>query len=104
MSGARRTKPTPKVRSAMDPHGGYMRRWSIVLLGLFFSAAMIGCGPPQPAPVVSSQESDDICVPISEGPPPVCPEGCKWNGKECTRRQGIMMVDARPDAGPPPAE
>lgn len=97
-----------------------MLRWSILLLGSLGVAAMCGCsgtqtsGPEATASTASSAagaagassasasatSSDDSCPLVSAGPPPVCPEGCVWNGKECRKREGIIMDDAHRDAGP----
>jgi hypothetical protein len=71
-----------------------MRRRSILLFAFLIPAAIYGCGP-QPQPQPESGVSSDVCPTISEGPPPVCPEGCKWVGNQCKKYQGIIMEDAR---------
>ena len=40
------------------------------------------CGGAQPAPANASG-SGEICPLLDAGPPPVCPEGCVWDGETC---------------------
>lgn len=82
-----------------------MLRKSILLMLLLPAAALFACGgsstPTETPP--ASGASSDTCPIVSPGPPPVCPEGCEWNGTECRKHSSIIMPDAR-DGGTPPAQ
>lgn len=73
-----------------------MRRWWIGLLGLSFAAVIYACGGTQTA---SSEGSADTCPLLDAGPPPVCPEGCTWDGDVCRKHSGIIMPYDKPDGG-----
>ena len=75
-----------------------MRRWWLILLGLPVVIASLACGGSQTA---RSTASSGICPLLDAGPPPVCPDGCVWNGESCRKHSGIIMPDVRPDAGSP---
>lgn len=66
-----------------------MRRWWLGLMVLPFLGAPIGCAGQQ-------QGSSDVCPMIK---PEVCPKGCFWNGKECRKDSGVIIWDAKGDAG-----
>jgi hypothetical protein len=74
-------------------------------IGLFLStlsltlvlAACKTAGPSE----VSSPSSGDTCPTLNAGPPPVCPDGCAWNGTECRKHAPIIVEGSRPaDQGP----
>lgn len=79
-----------------------MRRWWLVLLGLPVVVAVVACGASQAtsntAPVTAA---GDACPLLDAGPPPVCPEGCDWNGTECRKGSGVIMPGSTIDAGVP---
>jgi hypothetical protein len=85
-----------------------MRRLSILLLSTAVTVVLYGCpsttGPAADTPAEGTPPAaavaGDVCPLISAGPPPVCPDGCVWNGKECRQREGIIMDNAR-DGGAP---
>jgi hypothetical protein len=82
--------------------GGNMRRWWMGLLGLPVIVAMLACGAsPTNSSTASDTASGDSCPLVNAGPPPVCPEGCTWDGKECRKHSGIIMPDSTPDGGSP---
>ncbi|KYG04863.1 hypothetical protein BE21_44295 [Sorangium cellulosum] len=66
------------------------------------TAALCACGGTAiPADAPADASSADVCPVVDAGPPPVCPEGCVWNGTECRQHQGIVMPDRRdPDGSP----
>jgi hypothetical protein len=86
-----------------------MRRLSILFLASLAAMASYACStatspanaPPGDGSTTRAEDSD-ICPLLDAGPPPVCPEGCVWNGKECRKNSSIVMPDLRPDAGRPP--
>ncbi len=73
---------------------------------LFLSLCALGayaCGggsSPNEAAAPSGASSEETCPLVSPGPPPVCPEGCNWNGSECRKGSGIIVFDGKPDASP----
>lgn len=80
-----------------------MRTLMIVLLS---SAALLGlaaCSGAPSAPAgadpAGAAAEGEVCPLVSPGPPPVCPDGCVWNGKECRKQGGIIIFDAQQDAG-----
>ena len=76
-----------------------MRRWWIGLLALPLTIAIYACGGAQ---TPSDTASGDVCPVLNAGPPPVCSEGCSWDGEACRKHSGIIMPDKRPDGGSPP--
>ena len=67
-----------------------MAKWIVLLLGSWMTVMAFGCAPQEPQ-VATGASSGVVCPHVSPGPPPVCPEGCKWNSKECRKHQGIIM-------------
>ena len=85
-----------------------MRRW---LMGLVIPAfvSLYACGGAQTAPSGGDGAGDsagngagDVCPVLDPGPPPVCPEGCVWDGETCRKHSGIIMPDARDGGAPTP--
>lgn len=72
-----------------------MRRLWLGALVLLPVAAFIACGGSQPeaSNAVGSAGDSDVCPLVDPGPPPVCPEGCKWNGEECRKHSGVIIID-----------
>jgi hypothetical protein len=87
-----------------------MRTLALCFLPACLLALLAACAPAPPAAAPSA--SGDTCPLVSAGPPPVCPEGCRWNGAECRKDSGIVIYDVRrpspsPSASPktaPPAQ
>lgn len=83
-----------------------MRRIFIIFVLSITAVGAYACGGSEPQPTTASS-GDDVCPLVDAGPPPVCPEGCAWNGKECRKQGGIIIFDrklrgdAGPDARPP---
>ena len=86
-----------------------MRRFSIFLLVTLAAMATYACGSATPTGdtpnnnVPTGQTAEgDICPLVDAGPPPECPEGCVWNGKECRKNSSIVMPDVKnlKDGGP----
>jgi len=75
-----------------------MRRFLIPLLGLPLALAIYSCGGAQ---TPSSKASGETCPLVNAGPPPVCPEGCTWDGEVCRKHSGIIVDALRPDGGSP---
>lgn len=73
-----------------------MRRWCLGLLVLPALVGLFACSGAQPE---ASNAGADVCPVLNAGPPPVCPEGCTWDGEQCRKHSGIIIIDAR-DAGP----
>ncbi len=77
------------------------------LLALFILPVLValhaGCGGAQPVPSRAAG-SGETCPVIDAGPPPVCPDGCAWDGETCRKHSGIIVMDLlpRPDGGAPP--
>ena len=77
-----------------------MRRLALTMAllacGIFASA----CGAQAPkeaeAPAAAEPSDGEVCAIKDPGPPPVCPEGCKWNGTECRSGRPIVVVDTQP--------
>ena len=81
-----------------------MTRKFVLLALLLPASALYACGgssTPADSPPADSASSD-TCPVVSPGPPPVCPEGCEWNGVECRKHSSVIMPDVKSDAGPPP--
>jgi hypothetical protein len=65
-------------------------------IGSFLSTLTLACvlsacgtgGPPALSP-----SSDDTCPLLDAGPPPVCLDGCVWNGTECRKGSGGVIID-----------
>jgi hypothetical protein len=78
-----------------------MRQWC---LGLFVLPALVtlyACGASQPAASNdASSAAGDSCPVVDPGPPPVCPEGCTWDGETCRKHSGVIVEYLR-DAGVP---
>jgi hypothetical protein len=66
-----------------------MRRLAFVFLPASLFALLAACSQTQPA--VSPSASTDTCPLLDAGPPPVCPDGCRWNGTECRKDSGIIV-------------
>jgi hypothetical protein len=75
-----------------------MRRWSILLLISLTAAGIYACGGGQ---TPSDTSSTETCPLLDAGPPPVCPDGCLWNGTECRKKLGIIMEGSKRDSGAP---
>jgi hypothetical protein len=72
-----------------------MRRWWIGLLVLPALVTLYACGGSQsPAGNSDSNAGSDVCTVVDLGPPPVCPEGCTWDGEECRKHSGIIVHTA----------
>jgi hypothetical protein len=77
-----------------------MRRWLLGLVVVLPAlVSLYACGGAQPAP---SGPGGDVCPVLDAGPPPVCPEGCTWDGEACRKHSGIIMPDARDGGSPIP--
>jgi hypothetical protein len=76
-----------------------MLRRSILLL---ISVAVMALSACEKSPAPDATSSEETCPLVDAGPPAVCPDGCKWNGKECKKYRSIIMDGAR-DGGTPPA-
>jgi hypothetical protein len=66
----------------------------LIAFGFFSTslfALLTACSETPPAAHPSA--SGDTCPLIDAGPPPVCPTGCRWNGTECRKDSGIIIVD-----------
>jgi len=70
-----------------------MRRLWVGLLVLPVLTVFFACGSGQSEPATSNASSD-TCPVVDPGPPPVCPEGCTWNGEECRKNSGVLILDA----------
>jgi hypothetical protein len=81
--------------------GEDMRRLWLGALVLLPIAAFFACGGSQPE--ANKAGDSDVCQLMDPGPPPVCPEGCKWDGAECRKHSGVIMIDSRRDGGRPPS-
>ena len=77
-----------------------MRRLVACFLPASFLALLAACSQTPHAAAPSA--SADTCPLISVGPPPVCPEGCRWNGAECRKDSGIIIYGEKPVPTPPP--
>jgi hypothetical protein len=75
-----------------------MRRLWLGVFVLLPITAFIACGGSQPE-ASNAAGSSDVCPLVDPGPPPVCPEGCTWNGEECRKHSGVLIIDSRPDGG-----
>jgi hypothetical protein len=64
-----------------------MRLLASCLLPACLLALLAACSqtPPAAAP------SGDTCPVLDAGPPPSCPQGCRWNGTECRKDSGIIL-------------
>jgi hypothetical protein len=58
------------------------------------------CARTQPA--VAPSASADTCPVLDAGPPPVCPDGCRWNGTECRKDSGVIIYGTMPNQPKPP--
>jgi len=86
-----------------------MRRISIFLFVSLAALATYACGSATPtgdtpnSNASTEQPADgDKCPLLDAGPPPECPEGCVWNGKECRKNSSIVMPDNHGDGGTNP--
>jgi hypothetical protein len=81
------------------------------LTTLTLALVLGACG--SASPPASSASSGDTCPLLDAGPPPLCPEGCHWNGTECRKNSGGVIIDdhtmlrpptpaPRPTSPPPP--
>ena len=77
-----------------------MRRLAFCILPACLLAILAACSEPPPAAAPSG--SGDTCPLLDAGPPPVCPDGCRWNGTECRKDSGIIMEDKKPRPTPTP--
>lgn len=79
-----------------------MIRWILAVCVLpAIVAAYAACGGAQPASSPSAA-GDDVCPVLDAGPPPVCPDGCVWDGEACRKHSGIIMPGAQSrDGGRP---
>ncbi len=68
-----------------------MRRLLAILLLSLTAAGAYACGGAATEPAAPA--ADEVCPLVDAGPPPVCPEGCDWNGKECRKKGGIIVYD-----------
>jgi hypothetical protein len=71
-----------------------MRKLAFVFFPACLLALLAACTKTQPTPTAS--ESGETCSLVDAGPPPVCPDGCHWNGKECRKNSGIIMEGSPP--------
>ena len=79
-----------------------MRKWWIALLSLPLVILLYACGGGR-LPNKDPDDLDitgDVCPLVDAGTPPVCPEGCAWDGAVCRRHSGIIMP-GNADGGPP---
>jgi hypothetical protein len=77
-----------------------MRRLAACFLTASLIALLAACAETPPAAAPSA--SADTCPVVSAGPPPVCPDGCRWNGTECRKDSGIIMPYSKPTSSPQP--
>jgi hypothetical protein len=77
-----------------------MRRLAFCLLPACLLALVAACSgtPPAAAPSAGS----DTCPLLDAGPPPVCPDGCRWDGAECRKDSGVIMDYKKPRPTPTP--
>jgi len=71
-----------------------MRRLAFLVLPASLIALLSAC-PATPPPAHPSA-SADTCPLLDAGPPPTCPDGCRWNGTECRKDLGIIIYDSKP--------
>jgi hypothetical protein len=74
-----------------------MRLFWTTILALPLAVAIYACGGAQTPSTTASD--GDTCPLVNAGPPPVCPEGCTWDGEVCRKHSGIIMPDVRVDGG-----
>ena len=77
-----------------------MRILAFAFLPVCLMTFLAACVHTQPAATAAS--SGDTCPLLDAGPPPACPEGCRWNGTECRRDSGIIIYGEKPISPPPP--
>lgn len=75
-----------------------MHRLFVLFLLSLSAVGTYACGgtPPSVAPPPSTPAGAalaETCPLVDAGPPPVCPDGCVWNGTECRRQGGIIIFD-----------
>lgn len=76
-----------------------MRRLFIFFLISVSAVGAYACGGSPPPPAATSDAAPagsalgEVCPLVDAGPPPVCPDGCVWNGTECRKRGGIIIFD-----------
>lgn len=73
-----------------------MRRWWLSIVVFPPIVAFFACGGSQQEP---NNAGSDVCPVVDPGPPPVCPEGCAWDGEECRKHSGVLIIDGRHDGG-----
>jgi hypothetical protein len=76
----------------------FIRQAQMLFAGALF---LVACGTTQeqqndPSKGPASSVEGEVCPTVDPGPPPVCPEGCQWNGTECRKKSGIIVYDAAP--------
>jgi hypothetical protein len=89
--------------ASSNPGDIAMRRLAFCFLPACLLALLASCSETLPAAAPSG--SGDTCPLLDAGPPPVCPDGCRWNGTECRKDSGIIMPYNRPSSpqpAPPP--
>ncbi len=79
-----------------------MRRWWFGLLVVPAAFVVVACGGAQTDGNNAGSAAADTCPVVDPGPPAVCPEGCTWDGQECRKHSGVIIIDAR-DGGTTPA-
>jgi hypothetical protein len=77
--------------------GDNMRRWWLSVVVLPPIVAFFACGGSQQQ--ANNNAGSDVCPLVDPGPPPVCPEGCTWDGEECRKHSGVLIIDSRRDGG-----
>lgn len=81
-----------------------MRRLACYFLPACLLALLAACATTPPAATPSG--SGDACPLLDAGPPPICPDGCRWNGTECRKDSGVIIYgtpQAQPKPAPPPS-
>jgi hypothetical protein len=75
-----------------------MRRLAFGFLPACLLAVVAACTQ---TPATAPSGSGKTCPLVDAGPPPVCPDGCRWNGTECRNASGIIIYDRKPPPPPP---
>lgn len=73
-----------------------IKQVTVLLAGALFLAACGGGQEPAKDPAAEGGKSiaeGEVCPTSDPGPPPVCPEGCTWNGAECRASRPIVVYD-----------
>lgn len=67
-----------------------------LLAGALFLVACGAAQEPAKEPDASGSKTvaeGEVCPPVEPGPPPVCPDGCEFDGTECRAKRPIIIYD-----------